>query len=56
MKICIRVAARTLSLLIVRAAGYRPRTVGACYNTYLALETADSAFAAMSALFRRLPD
>jgi hypothetical protein len=35
-------AARTLSLLIVRAAGYRPRSVGAHYNTFLALETADS--------------
>jgi hypothetical protein len=44
-------AARTLSLLIVRAAGYRPRTVGAHYNTFLALETADPAFAALSAYF-----
>ncbi len=34
-------AARTLSLLVVRATGYRPRTVGAHYNTFLALETAD---------------
>ena len=44
-------AARTLSLLIVRAAGYRPRTVGGHYNTFLALETADPAFAALSAYF-----
>jgi hypothetical protein len=44
-------AARTLSLLIVRATGYRPRTVGAHYNTFLALETADPAFAALSAYF-----
>lgn len=44
-------AARTLSLLVVRAAGYRPRSVGAHYNTFLALETADPAFAALSAYF-----
>src|ERR1700731_3324619 len=44
-------AARTLSLLIVRAAGYRPRTVGAHYNTFLALEAADLAFAKLSAYF-----
>ena len=44
-------AARTLSLLIARAAGYRPRTVGAHYNTFLALEAADSAFAKLSAYF-----
>ena len=44
-------AARTLSLLVVRAAGYRPRTVGAHYNTFLALEAADPAFAALSAYF-----
>jgi hypothetical protein len=44
-------AARTLSLLVVRAAGYRPRMVGAHYNTFLALETADPAFAALSAYF-----
>ena len=44
-------AARTLSLLIVRAAGYRPRSVGGHYNTFLALETADPAFAARSAYF-----
>jgi hypothetical protein len=44
-------AARTLSLLIVRASGYRPRTVGGHYNTFLALEAADPAFAALSAYF-----
>jgi hypothetical protein len=44
-------AARTLSLLVVRAAGYRPRTVGGHYNTFLALEAADPAFAALSAYF-----
>jgi hypothetical protein len=44
-------AARTLSLLVVRAAGYRPRTVGGHYNTFLALEVADPAFAMLSACF-----
>jgi hypothetical protein len=44
-------AARTLSLLIVRATGHRPKTVGAHYNTFLALETADPAFAKLSAYF-----
>ena len=44
-------AARTLSLLIVRAEGYRPRTVGGHYNTFVALEAADPAFAALSAYF-----
>lgn len=44
-------AARTLSLIIVRAAGYRPRSVGAHYNTFVALEAADPAFAALSAYF-----
>jgi hypothetical protein len=34
-------AARTLSVMIVRAAGYRPRSVGGHYNTFLALEAAD---------------
>ena len=33
-------AARTLSLMIVRASGYRPRSVGGHYNTFLALEVA----------------
>lgn len=44
-------AARTLSLLVVRAAGYRPRTVGGHYNTFPALEAADPGFAALSAYF-----
>lgn len=44
-------AARTLSLMIVRAAGYRPRTVGGHYNTFLALEAADASFATLSAYF-----
>ena len=44
-------AARTLSLILVRAAGYRPRTVGGHYNTFLALEAADPAFAALSVYF-----
>lgn len=44
-------AARTLSLMIVRAAGYRPRSVGGHYNTFLALEAADAGFAKLSAYF-----
>jgi hypothetical protein len=44
-------AARTLSLIVVRAAGYRPRMVGGHYNTFVALEEADPAFAALSAYF-----
>ena len=44
-------AARTLSLIIVRASGYRPRAVGGHYNTFLALEAADRAFATLSAYF-----
>src|ERR1700683_4308407 len=44
-------AARTLSLLIVRAAGYCPRSVGGHYTPFRALETADPAFAALSAYF-----
>jgi hypothetical protein len=43
--------ARILSLLIVRASGYRPRSVGAHYNTFLALEVADATFAKLSAYF-----
>jgi hypothetical protein len=34
-------AARTLSLMIVRSSGYRPKAAGGHYNTFLALETAD---------------
>ena len=44
-------AARTLSLMIVRAEGYRPRTVGGHSNTFIALETADPAFATLSSYF-----
>jgi hypothetical protein len=49
-------AARTLSLLVVRSAGYRPRAVGGHYNTFLALEAADPAFRKIVCLFRWLPD
>lgn len=44
-------AARTLSLMIVRAEGYRPRAIGGHHNTFLALEAADSAFTTLSAYF-----
>lgn len=44
-------AARTLSLMVVRASGYRPRSVGGHYNTFLALESADGGFAKLSAYF-----
>jgi hypothetical protein len=44
-------AARTLSLMIVRAEGYRPRSAGGHYNTFLALEAADPSFARLSAYF-----
>ncbi len=44
-------AARTLSLIIVRSEGYRPRSAGGHYNTFLALQEADPAFAALSAYF-----
>jgi hypothetical protein len=44
-------AARTLSLIIVRAEGYRPRSLGGHYNTFLALEAADPAFASLSTYF-----
>ena len=44
-------AARTLSLIIVRAEGYRPKSVGGHYNTFLALEAADPTFATLSAYF-----
>lgn len=44
-------AARTLSLIVIRASGYRPRTVGGHYNTFLALETAEPAFVTLAAYF-----
>jgi len=43
-------AARTLSLMIVRSEGYRPRSVGGHYNTFIALEAADPAFATLSGM------
>ena len=36
-------AARTLSLMIVRAAGYRPRKFGGHFTTFAGLEAADKA-------------
>jgi hypothetical protein len=44
-------AARTLALIVVRSEGYRPRSVGGHYNTFLALEAADPAFAALASYF-----
>ncbi len=44
-------AARTLSLLVVWASGYRPRSLGGHYNSFLALEAVDPAFAKLSAYF-----
>jgi len=44
-------AARTLSLIVVRAAGYRPRTVGGHYNTFRALGVADTAFTSLATYF-----
>ena len=45
-------AARTLSLIVVRAEGYRPKSKGGYHgNTFLALEAADPAFAALSGYF-----
>jgi hypothetical protein len=44
-------AARTLLLMVVRAAGYRPRSAGAHFHTFAALEAADQAFVAISAYF-----
>ena len=44
-------AARSLALMIVRAEGYRPRSVGGHYNTFLALGEADPAFGALAVYF-----
>lgn len=45
-------AARTLATIVVRAAGYRVKSHGGGhYNTFLALEAADPAFATISAYF-----
>jgi hypothetical protein len=37
--------------MVVRAAGYRPRSAGAHFHTFAALEAADTAFVAISAYF-----
>jgi hypothetical protein len=44
-------AARTLSLIVVRSEGYRPRSGGAHFNTFLALQEANPAFATISTYF-----
>jgi hypothetical protein len=45
-------AARTLSLMVVRAAGYRPKSKGGHHaNTFAGLEVADAAFASRSIYF-----
>ena len=44
-------AARTLSLMIVRACGYRPRRAGYHYYTFRALDAADPVFAKTVAYF-----
>lgn len=44
-------AARTLSLILVRSEGYRPKTVGGHYNTFLALQEVDPIFASLSTYF-----
>ena len=44
-------AARTLSLILVRAEGYRPKSLGGHYNTFLALQEADPTFATLSNYF-----
>ncbi len=44
-------AARTLSLMIVRSCGYRPKKLGGHYNTFIALEAANSKFATISGYF-----
>jgi hypothetical protein len=44
-------AARTLSLIVVRSEGYRPKSVRGHYNTFLALQEADLIFATLSIYF-----
>jgi hypothetical protein len=44
-------AARTLSLILVRSEGYRPKSVGGHYNTFLALQEVDPIFATLSTYF-----
>lgn len=49
---CAYGAARTLSFIVVRAAGYRVKQPAAHYNTFLALEAADpGAFQDFAAYF-----
>ena len=44
-------AARTLSLILVRSEGYRPKSLGGHYNTFLALQEADPTFTTLSTYF-----
>ena len=44
-------AARTLSLILVRSEGYRPKSLGGHYNTFLALQEVDPTFATLSTYF-----
>ena len=44
-------AARSLSKMLVRAAGYRPSSTGGHYNTFRALAEVDSAFRELSEYF-----
>jgi hypothetical protein len=44
-------AARTLALMVVRAEGYRPRSVGGHYNTFLALGVAEPTFNTLAVYF-----
>jgi len=44
-------AARTVSLILVRAEGYRPKSVGRHYNTFLALGATDPTFSTLSVYF-----
>jgi hypothetical protein len=44
-------AVRSLSVMLVRAAGYRPKKFGGHHNTFLALGEVDPAFATYSAYF-----
>jgi hypothetical protein len=44
-------AARTLSLILVRSEGYRPKSLGGHYNTFLALHEVDPTFTTLSTYF-----
>ena len=48
-------AARTLSLMVVRAEGYRPRSVGAHYNTFVARRSRRPSLCEALSVFRWLP-